>query len=284
MFVVIDVETANADMSSICQIGVAKFTEESFIDGWSSLVNPEDYFDDVNVSIHGISEDMVQDSRTFAEVASDIQELLNEKIVVSHTSFDRLAINRACSKYALDEPVCQWLDSTRVVRRTWLQFARRGYGLANVANHIQYEFEHHDALNDAKAAGHIMLAAVRESGVGVQEWLTKCKQPIGGPKGRSSKEGDKDGVYFGDCIVFTGALQMPRREAAELAAKAGFNVGPGVSKRTSILVVGDQDIEKLAGHDKSRKHRRAEELIKQGVSIRIVAESDFHRLLALDNS
>ena len=42
-FVAIDVETANADMASICQIGVAKYSEGKLIEEWSSLVDPEDY-------------------------------------------------------------------------------------------------------------------------------------------------------------------------------------------------------------------------------------------------
>ena len=58
-FVVIDVETANPDLSSICQVGVVEFRDGKLHDSWESLVNPEDYFDDMNVSIHGIEDHMV---------------------------------------------------------------------------------------------------------------------------------------------------------------------------------------------------------------------------------
>lgn len=60
-FVAIDVETANADMSSICQIGIAKFIDNRLDDEWSSLVNPENYFDPMNVFIHGITENRIID-------------------------------------------------------------------------------------------------------------------------------------------------------------------------------------------------------------------------------
>jgi DNA polymerase-3 subunit epsilon len=56
-------------------------------------------------------------------------------------------------------------------------------------------------------------------------------------------------------------------------------VAPGVTKHTTLLVVGDQDARKLRGHPKSGKHRRAEELIAAGQRIRILLESDFHRLV-----
>ncbi len=41
-FVALDVETANADCSSICQIGIARFGDGCLAEEWSTLVNPED--------------------------------------------------------------------------------------------------------------------------------------------------------------------------------------------------------------------------------------------------
>lgn len=39
---------------SICQIGIAKFADGELAGEWSTFVDPEDYFDDVNIAIHGI--------------------------------------------------------------------------------------------------------------------------------------------------------------------------------------------------------------------------------------
>ena len=75
---------------------------------------------------------------------------------------------------------------------------------------------------------------------------------------------------------------MSRGEAAVLAAQAGSNVRESVSRETTILVVGDQDIRKLLGHEKSSKHRRAESLIRGGQPIRIIGEGDFLQLVAID--
>jgi DNA polymerase-3 subunit epsilon len=44
------------------------------------------------------------------------------------------------------------------------------------------------------------------------------------------------------------------------------------------LVVGDQDIARLNGADKSGKHQKAEKLIAGGQPIRIVGEADFMRV------
>ena len=75
-------------------------------------------------------------------------------------------------------------------------------------------------------------------------------------------------------------MEIPRREAADLAASIGCTVAAGVTKKTTLLVVGDQDITRLAGKEKSSKHIKAEQLIKKGQSIRILKESDFKELVA----
>jgi len=53
-----------------------------------------------------------------------------------------------------------------------------------------------------------------------------------------------------------------------------------VNKKVTLLVVGDQDVLKLAGQEKSSKHRKAEALIAAGQEIRILRESDFLSLIA----
>jgi len=286
-FAAIDFETANADFSSICQIGIASFCDGALTSCWQSLVNPEDEFSSINVFLHGINEETVRDSPTFPQVFSRLQSMLTDRIVVSHTAFDRVAMQRVLLKYRLPEICCTWLDSACVARRAWpREFARSGYGLARVAECLGIEFQHHNAQEDASAAGEILIRAITATSISVADWLTRVQQPIfldadGKPTGRISRDGDPDGPLYGETLVFTGALCIPRREAAELAAEAGCAIGDGVNTATTILVVGDQDVRKLAGHTKSNKHRKAEELISKGQAIRIVSESDFKALVGM---
>ena len=280
-FVALDVETANPDLASICQIGVVSFASGKVAGSWQSLVNPEDYFDPLNVSIHGIDEDTVRDAPRFPGVASHLGTLLTGRVVASHMPFDRVALARVSEKYGLPRFECTWLDTARVCRRAWTQFARTGYGLANMASSLGIEFRHHDAQEDARAAGLILLRAIADAGLGVHDWVAQAKRPIGAdPSGRITRAGDPEGPLAGEVVVFTGALSMPRREAADLAACLGCDVAASVTKKTTLLVVGDQAIRRLAGHEKSSKHRRAEQLIAEGADIRILGERDFAGLLA----
>ena len=69
----IDVETANADRASICQIGMVHVRDGQIEDRWQTLVNPEDWFDPWNTSIHGISETDVRNSLTLPEVRDELR-------------------------------------------------------------------------------------------------------------------------------------------------------------------------------------------------------------------
>ena len=284
-FIAIDIETANADMSSICQIGLAKYENGSLAGEWVTYVNPEDFFDDINVAVHGIGPSLVQSAPTFRSLSRELYSHLETNVVVCHTHFDRVALHQAAQKHGINVPKSIWLDSAQIARRTWKECAWKGYGLSSVCRMLGYEFRHHNALEDAKAAAHILLAASNETGYNIDDWLKRVRQPIdptsSGYKSATSREGNPEGALFGEVLVFTGTLEITRREAADLAASSGCNVASGVTQKTSLLVVGDQDVKRLAGNEKSTKHRKAEELIAKGVPIRILRESDFRELVKL---
>ena len=138
-------------------------------------------------------------------------------------------------------------------------------------------------MEDAKASGQVLLAAINKTGLDISAWLKRVKQPINPSKSSCgsavNRDGNPEGELHGEIVVFTGALEIPRREAADLAAGIGCAVNSGVTQKTSILVVGDQDISKLAGKEKSFKHTKAEILISKGQKIRIIKESDFRELV-----
>ena len=282
-FIAIDVETANADMASICQIGVARFAGGVVVEEWSTLIDPEDYFDDMNVYVHGIEAEMVNGRPKFPDISEKLRSYADGAISVCHTHFDRVALARVCVKYKLQPISTSWLDSAKVVRRTWRDLAWKGYGLQNVCSRIGYEFRHHDALEDAKAAGFVLLAALQESQQDLDAWVHRVNLPID-PELSScgaaiQRDGNPQGDLFGEIVVFTGALEQPRSETADSAANIGCQVAQNVTKKTTLLVVGDQDVSRLAGHEKSSKHRKAEQLAADGYLIRIIRETDFKALV-----
>jgi DNA polymerase-3 subunit epsilon len=279
-FIAIDVETANANASSICQIGLAFFDNGELVDTWSTLINPKTTFDYINTSIHGINEDDVINAPTFSDIYNELKNLIKNQLLVSHMPFDKVSLNKAFSKNNLENIPCMWLDSARVVRRTWKELSVKGYGLSNVASKLNIEFKHHDALEDAKTCGLILIRALDELSMNLEQIQERIKQPIDENKINISKEANPNGNLFGENVVFTGTLSITRNEAIILATKIGCNVQNNVNKHTSILIVGDYDFQELAGYEKSSKHRKAESLISKGQQIKIITEEDFTQLLS----
>ncbi|MBD1206297.1 MAG: 3'-5' exoribonuclease [Rhodobacteraceae bacterium] len=280
-FVALDVETANADMASICSIGVAVFENGIITTEWYSLVDPQDFFDGLNVSIHGIKENDVRDAPTFRDVFPALCSIVGDRPIVTHMHFDRVAIAQASARYSQQPLTNRWLDSAKVARRTWEECARSGYGLKNLCKMIGYSFRHHNALEDAKACGQVLLAAMKHSGLDLESTFISTHAPIRPSRGVEEKRAtaNVDGPLYGEVVVFTGSLTIPRKEAEDAAAELGCEIGNAVSRKTTMIVVGDVDVQRLAGHPKTAKHRKAEELISEGQNIRVIREADFRELI-----
>lgn len=278
-FVAIDVETANADMSTICKIGAVVFKDGEIVKKWETLINPEDYFDGMNVYIHGITEKDVKNSPKFYDVYNELKSIIDGKIVTHHTSFDKSSINRAISKYKLEPIAVTWINTALVVKRTWKEFSYKGYGLKNMSKFLKVNFKHHDPVEDARISGLILIEAMNKLSLNIDGILELINKSITNAlisnDGGELTEPNKDGMFFGETVVFTGQLSMTRDEASYMALKLGCIVGNSVTKKTTLLVAGDQDITKLNGHEKSSKHRKAEELILAGHDMKILMESDF---------
>lgn len=298
-FVAIDVETANSSRA-ICQIGIARFVDGVLVEEWVSLINPEDHFESKNVSIHGIDKNKMADAPKFIDVLENLKYFLEDSICVSHGSYDQDALLKTFEKHTIEPLNIRWLDSATVARRTWSEFSKKGYGLKDLCKYIGYEFKHHDALEDAKAAGQVLLEAIKNSELDIYEWLERVNQPtisnsgvgvITFPKnnnqhnwsksGSIKRDGNPKGSLYGEVMVFTGTLtKMSRDHAADLASDTGCKIEENLTKKTSFLVFGHQDLIQTKGKDKSGTHLKAEILISKGQNISILTENQFIELIA----
>jgi DNA polymerase-3 subunit epsilon len=278
-FVAIDVETANADTSSICQLGLALVTDGGQIQTLSFLINPEMKFADFNVELHGIDKRMVKGHPNFPEVIEALRDFLNRHSLIQHSQFDKRAINGACKRYGLPTLFAEWHDSVKIAQHAWPELkGNGGHGLANLKSALDLDFQHHDAAEDAKAAAQIVLMAEVKCGQdfrGISAPKNKSKSATKPFEKSPTAEGDETGPLFGHVACFTGKLSFSRAEATTVAASAGISVKAGVSKKVTLLVVGDQDLTLTKGEAKSTKHRKADELIAQGHEIRILGETEF---------
>lgn len=163
-FVALDVETANNDRGSICQIGVACVRHDNTIVSWKTYVDPQ-VQEWRHTGLHGISAQTVAGAPVFAEVIAVLREALQGLIVYQHSSFDSGSINAACQRVGLSPPTWNWRDSVQIARKAWPELhGNGGHGLANLKSVLSLSFDHHDAGEDARAAAQIVLLAEQAGG------------------------------------------------------------------------------------------------------------------------
>ena len=171
-FNAIDVETANERPSSICQIGIVQVRIGRIAGSRSFAVDPQEPFRTFNVRLHGIGPRHVRGCPALPQLDAELRRLLEGTPLVSHTGFDRTALDGAMRRYSLRPLQVQWLDSAQIARCAWPQrYRRRGWNLANVAADLGIAFQHHDALEDARAAAEIVLMACLHTGMDIEDWL-----------------------------------------------------------------------------------------------------------------
>ena len=231
-FNAVDVETANFDSASICQIGIARVHDGKIVDQWKSLVNPKDHFDPSNVRVHGITAEDVRDSPSLPEIRSELSARLHGSVVVGHTGFDRNAFCRAMTRHRLKQLEVTWLDSAKIARRAWPdRYARRGYGLKPVAQDLGISFQHHDALEDARAAAEIVIHACAATGLGIEAWLHRVDRPILERPSRHKRRapvnrtGSSQGPLLGETLLFSGPLGIPAQYGSRLGCGSGLQCG-----------------------------------------------------------
>lgn len=275
-FIAVDVETANANQHSICQIGLAMIESDGTIHTVSHLINPEEFFDDFNVNLHGIDEPDVEGEPHFPAFMEVSRALLERHLLIQHSNFDSRAFDLACHRYGLPKLNTTWTDSVQIARRAWPGLkGNGGHGLANLKDHLGLEFDHHDAGEDAYAAAMVVLMAETKLGKAFTDILTVTPPTRKNYPQKITRTGAADGAFAGMSICFTGKTETPRAELANIAAEAGMDVKSSVSKKISILVVAEDDALLDDPDDMSTKQRKATELIEAGHEIRIMDEYEF---------
>jgi len=104
-FTVVDVETPNAFQNSICSIAILHVEDNQITFAKEYLVNPQARFDNMNMSIHHITPQMVEDAPTFPSVWNDIKHFFENGIVIAHNAtFDLRVISKTLASYGYCSP------------------------------------------------------------------------------------------------------------------------------------------------------------------------------------
>lgn len=287
-FIALDVETANTDYSSICQIGLAFFEGGNLVKKESHLINPEVPFHGYNIGVHGINPIDVAGKPTFIDFYDELCSKILGNVIVHHQPFDFCAMRQAVELHGLEFPHTYWLDNAAVVRRTWEQFRYKGYGLKNVAKHLGIEFKHHDACEDAVAAGLIFIEACKLTGNDIEKWAEEVEkkrfterserpspQKLSGDLlvQELTDDMDPNNPFYNKKVVISGvyATWPDRKDLAILLKSFGADIDTSVGAKTNILCAG--------GGVGPSKLKKMEKNIQEGKDAIILYEPDIIEIL-----
>jgi len=296
-WVAIDFETANSDRASACALGLVSVQDGQVAKRQSWLIRPLDpYFDPYNVMIHGITEDDVADSPTFAELWDEIYSEIEGRSLVAHNaSFDMSVLRHTLDGSDLPYPALDYYCTRVISQALWKTLP--SYGLECVSDHLGIAFQHHIAVEDAMACAAIALHGISKVGVSDLAELAERLSVRGGhlhPGGYQAcrlkissasiesrvKKIDPEHSFGGKIVVFTGELRsMVRKEAQQLTVDHGGRITETLRKDTNFLVVGDSDFRKFRSGQKSSKLLKAESLRAAGADIEILSEEEWLQLL-----
>lgn len=273
-FVALDVETANPDYASICAIGAARFKDGLVAEHWYRLIDPRDDFYWRNIDIHGIRERDIDGQPTFEEVSPELVGFVGSDPIVHHGPFDRSAIAKATDRWAMQPLASDFIDSLAMARHAWPHVGPGGYGLRNLCDLMGYELErHHHALDDARAAGAVYLAASERLGEEVVPAFARriLDTESGVQLGLFQ---DEYRVLVGDVVVFSNEsrLRSTHPGLKKELQRQGSQVHQRLGNRTTILVLGDDEWRR---ERRSSQHQGATRRLAQGQRLEIMSETDF---------
>ncbi|AVV83213.1 3'-5' exonuclease [Shewanella putrefaciens] len=279
-FIALDAETTGleAGIDKIIEIAAIKFDLLSNDHPvFEALINPNVKVSRKITSITGITNKMLVDQETFADLAQDLKQFIGDLPIVAYNAkFDKGFLDAEFANVGilLNNHYHCALNLAKAA------FNLPNYKLTTVAEHCAIALEDaHRAKADAIAAGRVFMCAAVTLGH-INE--IKPKTAFTNHKGADHKAytPNEFGELYGQTIVFTGELSMTRSEAFEAAAELGLEIKSGVSKKTDYLVVGEQDENLVGPNGISSKQMKAEALIDEGFDIQILDEDQFMDLIA----
>jgi DNA polymerase III subunit epsilon len=150
---IIDLETTGmtATRDRITEIGIVTVVDNQVVSTWSTLINPECSIPPEIQSLTGITNAMVRDAPTFAEVADEVMDRLRQHVFVAHNArFDYGFIKNEFQR--LGWPfTADVLCTVRLAKRLYPGYA--SYSLDSLRKRHKLSTDgRHRALGDARAA------------------------------------------------------------------------------------------------------------------------------------
>jgi DNA polymerase-3 subunit alpha (Gram-positive type) len=137
-FVAFDTETTgvNPKKDRIVELAAVRYRDGKILEEKTWLINPQRKIPYWAQRVHGISEKMVEDAPTFAEIYPEFLEFAGDAVLVAHNaSFDITFLNKESARAQLAPPPNVVIDSLRLFRQWFPKL--KSHSLSSVADHAK---------------------------------------------------------------------------------------------------------------------------------------------------
>lgn len=148
--IVLDTETTGLDYTRerIIEFAAVRLENGKIKDEYQTLINPQQHIRKSSMAIHGITEEMVKDAPTEAEVMPAILEFIGDHPIVAHNAiFDYSFLNEA-SHRVFDKGINNpRIDTQQMFKEVYPEL--ESHGLEALTRKFNVEFtKHHRAMAD----------------------------------------------------------------------------------------------------------------------------------------
>lgn len=296
-FVAIDFETANFSRGSACAVGVARVRAGQVVEQAEWFIDPPGGPFFTNSHIHGIDHRHVIGAPSWTESLAMLDRFVASDDLIAYSGFDRGVYNAANTFHGVDRADFRWRNAHSLVKRRYPldAHALEDHRLPTIAEMLDLgDFEHHRAADDAAMCARIVARIAADHGIDDLDELwpapparaASARQYVykpAAPLPVRNEAADPAHPLFGEVVCFSGDLEgFGRKEAQQVVADFGATVSAGVTKKTTLVVMGRFDPATLRqGSSLSSKVERAIELRRKGQRVEVIDEPTFVELLNL---
>ena len=162
--VAFDVETPNCCGNAICSIGITEIIQGKAAESREIRINPDTYFDNFCISVHGITPDMVSGAPEFYEVWPEINQAFGQRLVLAHNArFDLGVLKKVMFRYGLYRENIIYCDTLAMARR-YLKNKVGNNKLGTLCDYYKIDLDPHRAGSDSAGCAGIYLKMLKEYG------------------------------------------------------------------------------------------------------------------------
>ncbi len=158
-YVVFDIETTglSKEKETITEIGAVKVEQGQIVDRFSTFVNPQRPISKEITDLTGITDDMVENAPTIAEVLPQFLAFCKDTVLVAHNAnFDMGFIRVAAERASMEELEHTVVDTLELSRALLPDLTKHKLNI--VCERLGVVLDgHHRAVNDAEATAEIFL-------------------------------------------------------------------------------------------------------------------------------